>query len=225
MGETTGIQWADATVNFWMGCHRVSPACAHCYADREMTRYGRDFSAVSKASDATFYRALHWKDSKRIFTCSWSDFFIKEADPWRREAWQVITHTPWHTWMILTKRIERAEPRDMPANVWLGVSVENARFYERIRMLKNINVGVRFLSIEPLLGPMPDLPLEGIGWVIVGGESGPNWRPLQMNWVRQIRDRCVERKIPFFFKQQSGYFPKALDRLVDGREWNQFPIL
>lgn len=226
MGETTGIEWTDATWNPWRGCHKVSPACAHCYMFREQARYGRDPNTVVRAADATFRAPLKWKKPKKIFTCSWSDFFIEEADKWRYEAWYIIDRTPHHNYQILTKRPERIGTfTTWPKHVWLGVSVENARFYSRIECILKIPAVIRFLSIEPLLGPMPDLPLEGIGWVIVGGESGPNWRPLQMNWVRQIRDRCVERKIPFFFKQQSGYFPKALDRLVDGREWNQFPIL
>lgn len=227
MGEQTGIEWADATINFWMGCRRVSPSCAHCYADREMSRYGRNFDAVTRTSDSTFYKALTWKEPKQIFTCSWSDFFIEEADQWRDSAWNVIRKTPQHTWMILTKRPERIEnhlPADniCPANAWLGVSVENARFYWRIEEIRKY-LAIRFLSVEPLLGPMPDLPLEGIDWTIVGGESGAGFRPLNLDWVRQIRDRCVERGVPFFFKQKSAFFPKSLDRLLDGREWNEVP--
>jgi protein gp37 len=195
-----------------------------------MTRYGRDFDIVTRTKDATFYAPLHWKDPRKIFTCSWSDFFIEEADSWRRDAWGVIARTPQHTYQILTKRPERIPAYFYPGawkpafdRVWFGVSVENARFYWRIAELRKIHTTVRFLSIEPLLGPMLDLPLEGISWVIVGGESGADFRPLNLDWVRQIRDRCLEYGVAFFFKQKSAFFPKSLDRLLDGREWNEYP--
>jgi protein gp37 len=226
MGETTGIEWTDATWNPWRGCHKISPACAHCYMFREQRRYGNDPNLAVRASDATFFAPLKWKAPKRIFTCSWSDFFIEEADPWRVYAWQIMMKRPDLDFQILTKRIERiANPYWMLPirNAWLGVSVENRRFYRRIEMLQKVQVQIRFLSIEPLLGPMPDLPLEGIHWVIVGGESGPKFRPLNLDWVREIRDRCLDRNIPFFFKQKSGLRPKSQDRLLDGVEWSQFP--
>lgn len=228
MGEKTGIEWSDATWNPWIGCNKVSPACAHCYAEREMGRYGRDFDTVTRTSDATFYAPLKWKEPRKIFTCSWSDFFHEKADRWRDDAWRVIDQTGRHTYQVLTKRPERMVGRTpvhvgVLYNTWLGVSVENKYFYSRIDALRKISAPVYFLSIEPLLGPMPDLPLDGMSWVIVGGESGTDFRPLNLDWVRQIRDRCVERNIPFFFKQKSAFIPKQLDRLLDGREWNQFP--
>jgi protein gp37 len=230
MGDMTGIEWAEATWNPWMGCHKVSPACAHCYMFREMRRYGRDPNVVVRAKDATFYAPLKWREPRRIFTCSWSDFFIEEADQWRRDAWAVIGATCRHTYQMLTKRPERIEETmplvwlaGMPAHIWMGVSLENARFYWRIEDLLGIPAAVRFLSIEPLLGPMPELPLDGIHWVIVGGESGPGFRPLNLDWVRQIRDRCVDRGVAFFFKQHAGLHPKRLGRLLDGREWNELP--
>jgi len=228
MGKVSNIEWCDATWNPWMGCSKVSPACAHCYAEREMTLYNRDFDTVTRAKDGTFYAPLKWKEARKIFTCSWSDFFHPAADAWRAEAWSVIDATPRHTYQILTKRPERIQSFDAwswPANAWCGVSVENARFYWRIEELQKISVAVRFLSIEPLLGPMPDLPLEGIDGVIVGGESGAGFRPLNLEWVRQIRDRCVDRSVAFFFKQKSAFRPKMLDRLLDGREWNELPVL
>lgn len=223
MGEKTGIQWTDSSWNPWMGCRKVSPACAHCYMFREMRQYGRDPNIVVRAKPATFNLPLKWKEPKRIFTCSWSDFFIEEADQWREQAYRIMNFRPQHTYQILTKRPERAKIADWPERTWIGVSVENNRFYSRIETLQHIDCGVRFLSIEPLLGPMPDLPLEGIHWVIVGGESGPGFRPLNLDWVRDIRDACVERGVPFFFKQKSAIRPKTLDRLLDGREWNEFP--
>jgi protein gp37 len=228
MGETTGIEWSDATWNPWYGCHKVSPACAHCYAEREMARYGKNFNAVTRAKDATFRAPEKWKEPRKIFTCSWSDFFIDQADPWRGAAWTIIFDTKRHTYQVLTKRPERIEGNtpfrhSVPDNCWLGTSVENSHFYWRIRELLKTGSRVHFLSIEPLLGPMPDLPLHGIEWVIVGGESGEGFRPLNLDWVRQIRDACVKHDIPFFFKQKSAFRPKSVDRLLDGREWNEFP--
>ncbi len=223
MSATTGIEWTDATWNPWRGCHKVSPACAHCYMFREQTRYGQDPNRVVRASKSTFDAPLYWNEPKKIFTCSWSDFFIEEADAWREDAWEIIAGTPQHTYQILTKRPERIEDEDYAPNVWFGVSVENARYYSRIATLQKIRCSVRFLSIEPLLGPMTDLPLDGISWVIVGGESGPNFRPLNLDWVRDIREHCLEKGIAFFFKQHSALQPKRLGRLLDGREWNEFP--
>lgn len=224
MAQTTGIEWTDATWNPWRGCHKVSPACAHCYMFREQERYGKDPTIVTRCSDATFFAPLKWKAAKRIFTCSWSDFFIEEADPWRAAAWDVIRRTPHHTYQILTKRPERIPTyASWPRHAWLGASVENARFYKRIMELCSVPAPLRFLSIEPLLGPMPDLPLDGISWVIVGGESGANFRPLNLEWVRQIRDLCIRRGVAFFFKQHCGFNPKHLGRELDGREWNEFP--
>lgn len=234
MGETTGIEWSDATWNPWYGCRKVSPACAHCYAEREMTRYGKNFNTVTRAKDATFYAPLKWKEPRKIFTCSWSDFFIEDADAWRNDAWGVIDETPEHIYQVLSKRPERFVGRMPPVcfrladeypNLWLGVSVENAAFIHRITHLQRVDVAVRFLSIEPLLGPMPNLPLEGIHWVIVGGESGEDFRPLNLDWVRSIRDQCVEQGVAFFFKQKSAFRPKSVDRLLDGREWNELPVL
>lgn len=233
MGEKTGIEWSDATWNPWMGCRKVSPACAHCYAEREMSRYGRDFDTVTRAKDGTFYAPLKWKEPRKIFTCSWSDFFIREADDWRIDALRVIAKTPQHTYQILTKRPQVMFCRkhgladlEFPwPNVWLGVTIENARFYWRAEMLRQMPAVVRFMSLEPLLGPMPDLPLDGIQWVIVGGESGAGYRPLNLDWVREIRDRCAAKGVAFFFKQKSALRPKSLDRLLDGREWNELPVL
>ena len=188
-----------------------------------MTRYGKEFNTVMRAGLHTFYAPERWKEPRRIFTCSWSDFFIEEADAWRGDAWGVICSTPRHTYQILTKRPERIKPDRLPANCWLGTSVENQKFYWRISQINSVIASVRFLSIEPLLGPMPDLPLDGINWVIVGGESGTGFRPLNLNWVRQIRDQCVDRGVAFFFKQKSAFLSKREDRLLDGREWNEFP--
>lgn len=203
MSERTGIEWTDAIWNPWIGCHKISPACAHCYAEREMTRYGRDFDTVTRTKDATFFAPLKWKEPKKVFTCSWSDFFIEEADVWRPEAWNVIMQTPQHTYQILTKRPERIERSDMewPAHIWLGVSVETTRQYHRIDALRKVRARVRFLSMEPLLSATRNTDLTGIHWVIVGTESGPNARPTDYDWIRRIRDKCKNERVAFFVKQ------------------------
>jgi protein gp37 len=175
----------------------------------------------------TFELPLKWQEPKLIFTCSWSDFFIEEADGWRTAAWDIIRSTPQHSYQILTKRPERVFdhlPGDWPLpNVWLGVSVENPRFYWRISLLREIPAFVRFLSLEPLLAAMPDLPLDGISWVIVGGESGPRSRPMRSEWVCDIRDRCKNLGVPFFFKQWGGARKDITGRVLEGRMWNEMP--
>lgn len=212
MGETTGIAWADATYNPWYGCRKVSPACAHCYAERDMTRYGRNFNVVTRAKDATFFAPLKWKEPRRIFTCSWSDFFIEEADTWRAEAFNVIRNTPQHTYLILTKRIRRVTEAwntygrerlviPMDDNVWLGASVETTRQYHRIDDLRKVPAKIRFLSMEPLLAATHQTNLEGIHWVIVGTESGSGARPTELDWIRRIRDKCQVEGVAFFVKQ------------------------
>lgn len=153
MGKTSEIEWTDATWNPWYGCRKISAGCKLCYAERDMQRYGRDFSKVTRAAPATFNAPLKWKAPLRIFTCSWSDFFIEEADPWRAEAWEIIRQTPQHTYMILTKRIDRLSPQCFPIidlNVWLGVSAENqTQADKRIPLLSQIRATGRFVSYEP----------------------------------------------------------------------------
>jgi protein gp37 len=226
MGNYSAIEWTEATWNPWHGCLKVSPGCAHCYMYRDKVRYGQDPTDVMRGK-TTFELPLKWKDPKLIFTCSWSDFFIEEADGWRDAAWDIIRSTPHHTYQILTKRPERIAnhlPSDWPLpNVWLGVSVENPRFYWRIAVLNGIPAAVRFLSLEPLLAAMADLPLDGISWVIVGGESGPRCRPMKAEWVREIRDRCQQSGVPFFFKQWGGKRKDVAGRILEGRIWDEMP--
>lgn len=228
MAGTSGIEWTEATWNPWHGCEKVSPGCAHCYMFREKRRYGQDPSIVVK-SRTTFDAPIRWRAPRMIFTCSWSDYFIEEADDWRHDAWEVIRATPRHTYQVLTKRPERILshiPNHWPLkNVWLGVSVENPRFYGRIAQLIRIPASIRFLSLEPLLAPMSSIPLDGISWVIVGGESGPNCRPMQAEWVREIRDQCAHAQIPFFFKQWGGTRKDIAGRKLDGKLWNGMPRL
>ncbi len=226
MGKESGIEWTEATWNPWHGCHKVSPGCAHCYMYRDKIRFGQKPDDVVR-SRTTFEAPLEWKEPKTVFTCSWSDFFIEEADEWRNEAWEIIRQTPQHTYQILTKRPGRILthlPSGWPLpNVWLGVSVENARFYWRIEQLRAVPASVRFLSLEPLLAPMPDLPLQGISWVIVGGESGPRCRPMKAEWVREIRNLCARQQVPFFFKQWGGAKKSVAGRILDGKCWDEMP--
>jgi protein gp37 len=193
---------------------------------RDKTRYGQDPSKVIRGK-TTFELPLKWKEPKLIFTCSWSDFFIADADPWRSEAWEIIRATPHHSYQILTKRPDRVAehlPKDWPLpNVWLGVSVESPRFYPRIDILREIVAPVRFLSLEPLLTAMPKLPLKNISWVIVGGESGPHARPMKSEWVCDIRDQCLRACVPFFFKQWGGTRKNVTGRKLEGRVWDEMP--
>lgn len=272
VAERTGIQWADATWNPWHGCTKVSPGCTHCYMYREKEHYGQDPREVVR-SKTTFTAPLKWKDRKRVFTCSWSDWFHEAADAWRDEAWDIIRRTPHHTYLILTKRPERIAAC-LPklwgfkgwGHVWLGVSVETQEYTARIPQLLSIPARVHFLSLEPLLGPLnvvewlvppmhvawgdASLPpaerqqptqrdlqavaqlgraavqMHGgalVDWVIVGGESGPGFRPMDTQWARHLRDQCQAAGVPFFFKQYSGLQPKELGRELDGVEWTQWP--
>ena len=245
MAERTGIEWADATWNPWQGCHKVSPGCKNCYMFRDLTRYGKNPNKPWRSSDATFRAPLKWAKNGqvaaggRIFTCSYSDWFIEEADMWREEAWRIIQATPQFTYLILTKRPERIrqslpwnwdESRPYP-NVWLIVSAENQEmFVERWSILRDIGATVKGISAEPLLGPL-DLGRfathEQPDWVITGGESDLKApRHTDLDWVKRIRLHCQENRIPFFHKQHGG--KRKIDgtwggRELDGFVWNQFP--
>ena len=225
MGDKTSITWTDATWSPWQGCAKVSHGCDHCYAERIMLRWGRGFD-VRRSSDATFYAPLKWAEPRNIFTCSMSDFFIVEADQWRPEAWDIIHDTPWHVYQILTKRPSRmlawALHRGWPSNAWAGTSIESRRYLHRADVLRKVPATTRFLSLEPLLEDLGVLDLSGIAGVIVGGESGPNFRPMDLAWVRPIRDQCIEEGVTFHYKQAAG--PRqGMDRELDGRVWNDLP--
>lgn len=232
MSERTAIEWADATWNPWRGCTRVSAGCDHCYMFREQQRFGQDPTTVLR-SRTTFDAPLRWRRPLRIFTCSWSDWFHRAADPWRAEAWDIIRRTPHHTYLILTKRpglIRHRLPPDWGdgwPHVWLGVSVESEAEAWRIQALQATPARVRFLSCEPLLGPL-DLTgarLEGVHWVIAGGESGPACRPASLDWLRGVRDSCTRAHVAFFLKQLGGWPDKRGGdaALLDGRLWNEYP--
>ncbi len=234
MGERSDIEWTDATWNPVTGCTKISPGCKHCYAERLALRlqamgnprYRNGFQVTLHPDQITL--PLRWRQPRHIFVNSMSDLF-HEAVPeeFIRRAFEVMGKADWHVFQVLTKRAKRlAEiaPRlRWPSNVWQGVSIENSRYMGRVSYLQKVPASVRFLSLEPLLGPLPNIPLDGINWVIVGGESGPQHRPINPAWVREIRDQCVEEGVPFFFKQWGGVTPKAGGRLLDGRVWDEMP--
>jgi protein gp37 len=226
MGATTGIAWTQSTWNPWYGCTKISPGCKNCYMYRDQRQYGGNPFEVRR-SKTTFREPLRWKDGRRIFTCSWSDFFIDQADLWRPEAWEVIRQTPRHSYLVLTKRPERIKehlPKGWPwPHVWLGVSIESRAYLWRADVLRRIPVVGRFLSLEPLLEDLGTIDLTGIGWVIVGGESGRQPRLMAPEWVRSIRNQCLAADIPFFFKQWGGSKRDKGGHELEGRLWQQVP--
>ena len=234
MAQTTSIEWTEATWNPVRGCTKVSPGCKHCYAQTFAERWrgipghpyeqGFDLRLVPEKLE----EPLSWTKPRRIFVNSMSDLFHERVpEEFIQRVFEVMEQATRHTFQILTKRAARVRelaPRlPWPPNVWQGVSVETARYTSRIDDLQQVPAAVRFLSVEPLLGPIPALPLDGISWVIVGGESGPKHRPLDPAWVREIRDQCVDARVPFFFKQWGGRTPKAGGRVLDGEKWDQMP--
>ena len=232
MGTHTGIEWTDSTYNPWRGCHPISPGCKNCYMFREQKRYGNNPSQIVRCK--TFYDPLKKKafhQPQKVFVCSWSDFFIQEADQWRPEVWEIIKTTPHLTYQILTKRPERIDsclPPDWNSgykNVLFGTTIETEDFLNRIDPLINIPCSVHFISFEPLLEYIPLIPsmLHHIEWVIVGGESGPNFRPILEDWISHILHTCQAANVPFFFKQWAGIRPKTLGRKFLNQEWNNFP--
>jgi protein gp37 len=230
----SGIEWTDATWNPVTGCTKVSPGCKHCYAERLAhrlramgnRRYARGFAVTLHPDQLNL--PLAWRRPRRIFVNSMSDLFHESIpDEYVRRVFDVMAKAHWHAFQILTKRSARLASlaADLPwsPNVWQGVSVENARYTWRIAHLQEVPTAVRFLSVEPLLGPIPRLPLVGIQWVIGGGESGGGRRPVDPAWVRNIRDQCIAARVPFFFKQWGGRTPKAAGRTLDGRTWDELP--
>jgi protein gp37 len=237
LAEVSHIGWTNGTWNPWYGCTKISPGCKFCYMYRDMERYGRDPFTVQR-SKTTFNAPLKWKEPRMIFTCSWSDFFIENADAWRDEAWDIIRRTP-HTYQILTKRPELIDDRlpvfwdEIKHRAWLGVSVENADYAHRIGSLLNSPAGVTFVSLEPILGPveisvwLPDLinPDRFLDWVIVGGESGADGirRDCDPRWICDIVDQCRVAKTPVFVKQDSGSKPGLQRRIPDSHWVQEFP--
>jgi protein gp37 len=216
------------------GCTKISPGCKLCYAERianrlhamGQDRYRNGFRTTLQPDllDAP----LRWSRPRVIFVNSMSDLFHSDVpQSYIQSVFATMDRASWHTFQVLTKRSDRlrelAPELPWPANVWMGVSVESTKYVDRVRELQQVPAAVRFLSVEPLLGPIPRLPLAGIDWVIVGGESGPGARAVQPEWVRAIRDRCSARGVPFFFKQWGGVWKKRTGRELDGRTWDELP--
>jgi len=240
MVQKTEIEWTNATWNPVTGCTKISAGCDNCYAERFSERFrGVKEHPFENGFDLTLRperieQPLSWKKPKMIFVNSMSDLFHKNVPAeFIAQVFETMEKADWHVFQVLTKRSSlmkrfvnaRYKHKPAPENIWLGTSVENYTKRSRIRHVQETNAGVRFLSIEPLIGPPGDLILEGIQWVIVGGESGPNARPMQLSWARSVRDQCIQQNIPFFFKQWGGFRPKSGGRALDGKEWNEFPEL
>ena len=236
MATDSKIEWTDATWNPVTGCHKVSPGCKLCYAERlarrlkatGMVKYRNGF-AVTTHPD-TLEIPLRWRKPRTIFVNSMSDLFHSQIpDQFIRDVFAVMEQAHWHRYQVLTKRPERVAALNpllpWPAQIWLGVSVESARYTHRIDLLRQTGAAVKFLSLEPLLAPLPALNLDGIDWVIVGGESGPGARPMQADWARDIRDQCAAAGVPFHFKQWGGVFKKRNGRELDGETWDEMPNL
>jgi protein gp37 len=236
MGVKSSIEWTQSTWNPVTGCTKISPGCAHCYAERMARRlqsmnhphYLGGFN-LALHEDA-LELPLRWRKPQTIFVNSMSDLFHKDVFvAFILKAFEVMRRAHWHRFQLLTKRSERlmelSSQLRCPPNVWMGVSVENADCAYRIDHLRQTDVAVRFVSLEPLLGPLPKLDLRAIDWVIVGGESGPGARPMEKDWVVEIRDQCICDGVPFFFKQWGGVWKKRAGRSLEGRTWDEMPEL
>jgi protein gp37 len=231
---TSKIEWTKSTWNPLTGCTKISPGCKNCYAERMAKRlqamgvdkYRNGFT-LSIHEDVV-NEPLTWVKPQTIFVNSMSDLFHKDVPiEFIQKIFDVMRRAHWHQFQILTKRPERLlgldTHIDWPQNVWMGVSVESDSYLQRIDMLRNTHAAIKFLSLEPLLGPLQNINLKGIHWVIVGGESGPHSRPIQPEWVRDIRDQCTQAHVPFFFKQWGGTNKKKSGRLLDSRTWDELP--
>jgi protein gp37 len=234
MSDGSTIEWTEATWNPVTGCDKVSPGCAHCYAETFAERFrGVPGHPYEQGFDLRFWperldQPLKWKRPRMIFVNSMSDLFHERIRfEFIEQVFETMSAAEEHTFQILTKRHERlaelAPELDWPANVWMGVSIENRRFVQRADYLRQVPAAIRFISAEPLLGPLEGLDLDGIHWLIAGGESGPGHRPVKEEWLIELRDRCRAEDVAFFFKQWGGRWPKAGGRKLDGREWDEMP--
>jgi len=236
MAQNSGIEWTDSTWNPVTGCNKISHGCRRCYAERISLRlqaagvkkYKNGFLVTMHKN--ALHEPLRWKKPRMVFVNSMSDLFHRDVSTeFILSVFQVMNQSPQHIFQVLTKRPSRVARinAQLPwaQNIWMGTSIESERWLPRLDILKNTDAHVKFLSLEPLLGPLPNLDLDGIDWVIVGGESGPRARKMRVEWVRPIRDLCVEKKVPFFFKQWGGVFKKKTGRTLDERTWDQFPAM
>jgi protein gp37 len=240
MADGTQIEWTDATWNPVTGCSKITAGCDNCYAERFSERFrGVPDHPFENGFDLTvrpmrLTQPLSWKGSRRIFVNSMSDLFHKEVPrDFIDKVFDTMEKASWHTFQVLTKRsslltrylAQRYPASFAPSHIWLGVSVEDAQNAVRIKHLKSARATVKFVSFEPLIGPVGKIDLSGIDWAIVGGESGPRARPMEEAWAIDLRDQCRTQKVAFFFKQWGGIRPKSGGRRLKGREWNQYPSI
>lgn len=234
MATNSHIEWTDATWNPVTGCTKVSPGCKHCYAERMARRlklmgqqnYRNGFETTLQPQMLDL--PLRWKSPKQIFVNSMSDLFHSDVPvSYIKEVFDVMHRANWHQYQVLTKRSERlmqlSSQLPWQPQIWMGVSVETEKYVNRIDHLRQTAAHIKFLSLEPLLGPLRRLNLDGIDWVIVGGESGPGARSIDPKWVVDIRNQCLAAGIAFFFKQWGGVQKSRTGRLLEGRTWNQMP--
>lgn len=236
MGSKSSIEWTEATWNPVTGCSKISPGCKNCYAERMASRlramgqpnYVNGFELTLQPH--TLELPLKWRTPQIIFVNSMSDLFHEDVPlEYIQRVFDVMNRADHHVYQVLTKRAERlalvSSELEWGSNIWMGVSVESQAYLERINHLKQTGAQIKFLSLEPLLGALPTLELRGIDWVIVGGESGPGARPMNVEWVLDIRDQCCQANVPFFFKQWGGTNKKRAGRLLDNRTWDQMPLV
>jgi protein gp37 len=234
MAQSSSIEWTEATWNPVTGCDQVSPGCAHCYAKTFAERWrgipGHPYEQgfALRLWPERLDVPLRWRKPKTIFVNSMSDLFHEDIPvPFVEQVFATMVKAHWHTFQILTKRHDRlaelAPHLPWPPNVWMGVTIENRRFVHRAAALRTVPAPVRFISAEPLLGPLEGLALDGIDWLIAGGESGPRHRRVDPDWIRDLRDACGAEGVAFFFKQWGGHRPKSNGRQLDGRHWDEYP--
>jgi len=236
MALNTSIEWTESTWNPVTGCTKISLGCKNCYAERMAKRlkamgqrnYANGFEVAMH--DHALELPLTWKKPQTIFVNSMSDLFHEKVPfEYVERVFDVMRRAHWHQFQVLTKRADRLlkfnDQTEWTPNIWMGVSVENEKYMPRIDCLRKTDAFIKFLSLEPLLGPLPKLNLTNIDWVIVGGESGPGSRPLSAEWATDIRDQCLTQKTAFFFKQWGGVQKKKNGSLLEGREWKQYPAV
>jgi len=236
MGSKSSIEWTESTWNPVTGCTKISDGCKHCYAERMALRlkamgqpnYVNGFSVTLQ--EQMLELPLKWKKPQMIFVNSMSDLFHEDVpEEFIYQVFDIMQQTPWHSYQILTKRGERLQELSPQLpwndNIWMGVTVESAKYVGRIDNLRLTGAKIKFVSFEPLLSEITDLDLRGINWAIVGGESGPGARPMEEEWVLEIRQQCSENNVPFFFKQWGGTNKKKAGRLLEGRTWDGIPQL
>jgi len=228
------IEWTESSWNPVTGCTKISEGCRHCYAERlakrlrSMGRANYENGFQLTLHENALEIPLRWTRAQMVFACSMSDLFHEDVpDSFVLKVFKTMHMAKQHCFQVLTKRPERMKNLntaiEWPTNVWAGVTVESSKYLDRIPHLLDTGVQTKFLSLEPLLSPIADIPLDGIDWVIVGGESGPQSRPMDPQWVKTIRDACVDSSVPFFFKQWGGKNKKKAGRLLEGRTWDGFP--